>query len=100
MSREIEFKRKCRGRLADGHFALEEPIDVTVRVSEGGDNTIEMNVRDCPYNTGGHGQRCKASHPDVDKIRDGISCPYSVDVPYGIDYFRFGADVAMRNAIL
>lgn len=49
-----------------------------------GTDTISSHVK-CPYNTGGHGQRCKASHPEVDKVGDGVLCPYALDIPYYAD---------------
>lgn len=47
----------------------------------------------CKYNTGGHGQRCKASHPDTDKVGEGIICPYSFDIFNRLDYERKTEDV-------
>ncbi|MFH0779786.1 MAG: hypothetical protein V1928_02900 [Parcubacteria group bacterium] len=43
----------------------------------------------CPFNTGSHGQRCKASHPsceDHDPNGEKIGCPYSFDYPYAKKY--------------
>jgi len=39
----------------------------------------------CIHNTGGHGDRCKASHPDKDKFGKRIWCPYSFDFPYVLE---------------
>jgi hypothetical protein len=88
---EQKFPIKCVGRNFQGREALKDPIDVEVTISKIPDSdTIESLVK-CPYNTGGHGQRCKASHPDVDKVGEGVGCPYSFDIPYALeidkDYF-------------
>lgn len=71
----------CKGRDASGQEVLQEPVavDFLVRVLENR-MTVAMSVN-CPHNTGGHGQRCKASHPSVDKVgEEGISCPYAIDL--------------------
>ena len=78
----------CQGRDRYGHKALEKPIEVSVKIQKSpGCSTISSLV-DCQYNTGGHGQRCKASHPGVDKKWGGINCPYSFDVPYALEKKR------------
>ena len=70
----------CKGRNAEGNEVLAEPIVVDVTITKGKkSNGISSWVR-CPYNTGGHGQRCKASHPNVDKVGDGVCCPYTLEV--------------------
>lgn len=82
------FHIMCKGRDASYKETLPKEIPVTVYVRLREDQkTIAMSV-DCPHNTGGHGQRCKASHPGVDKVGDGILCPYSADIPRVIDYFE------------
>lgn len=77
------WKFKCRGRDWIGNKPLASPVDVVLRVSQSGEN-FSINVA-CVHNTGGHGQRCKASHPEVDKCGAGVACPYSMDIPYCID---------------
>ena len=79
-----EFPIKCKGRDKNGNEVLEEPIGVIVNISRTTDTSIESDV-ECPYNTGGHGQRCKASHPEVDKVGEGVRCPYSFDIPYAFE---------------
>ncbi|MEK6854931.1 MAG: hypothetical protein AABX73_01795 [Nanoarchaeota archaeon] len=79
------FPIQCKGRDANGLEVLTEPVNVNVKIHKSpGSNTISSNV-ECPYNTGGHGQRCKASHPDVDKVGEGVGCPYSFDIPYALE---------------
>jgi hypothetical protein len=79
------FQIECRGRNERREKVLKDPVRVEVTVSQSpGSNMIGSTVK-CPYNTGGHGDRCKASHPDRDKVGDGISCPYAVDLPYAVD---------------
>jgi len=74
------FQIKCQGRRAPGIVALEEPVSARLIIGQVG-NTIDIRVK-CKYNTGGHGQRCKASHPEADKVGEGVYCPYSLDVPF------------------
>ncbi|MDD5738395.1 MAG: hypothetical protein PHY72_00495 [Candidatus Pacebacteria bacterium] len=74
----------CKGRGSDGQEVLENSIRVVVQVShpyasKPGDVLVEVN---CRFNTGSHKQRCKASHPDLDKVGDGVLCPYSFDFPF------------------
>jgi hypothetical protein len=78
------FSLKCYGRKLDGSTALSVPVSLTVKVSPSGPYGLSLNV-DCRYNTGSHGQRCKASHPDVEKSGDGVVCPYAADLPYALD---------------
>ena len=70
---------ECRGRKADGLAALKKPVNAVVKIWQTG-NTIKLCVA-CVHNTGRHGQRCKASHPEVEKAGDGVACPYSIDIP-------------------
>lgn len=79
-----EFTISCYGRGFDGSPVLQKPVTVKVCVTQSGKMTISLNVV-CQHNTGGHGQRCKASHPNVDKVGDGVSCIYSVDIPFAFD---------------
>lgn len=85
---ERVFSIQCLGRNTNGNTVFKQPIAVKVLVQQGcGDEkNISLSV-ECPYNTGGHGQRCKASHPHTDKVGNGVFCPYSVDIPYATDYF-------------
>jgi len=84
---EQKFPIQCRGRDALGQEVLLEPVLVLVLVHQhhGDESSIHLNVT-CPHNTGGHGQRCKASHPGVDKIGTGVLCPFAVDIPYAFDH--------------
>lgn len=81
-----DFPIKCRGRDANGNEVLSAPISAILGVSQfnGNETSIELSVI-CPYNTGGHGQRCCASHPETDKVGKGVMCPYSADIPYAFD---------------
>lgn len=82
---EQTFPIQCKGRDSLGREILKEPLDVTVKIYNlPGSDTISSNVK-CLYNTGGHGQRCKASHPEVDKAGEGVGCPYSFDIPYALE---------------
>ena len=75
---------ECKGRNRFGKEVLDNPVKVEVTISQRpGSNMISSLVK-CTYNTGSHGQRCKASHPDVDKVGKGVGCPYSFDIPYAL----------------
>jgi len=66
---------ECKGRDPSGREILSEPLKVKVIITKSsGSNMISSEV-ECPYNTGGHGQRCKMGGKDV-------VCPYSFDIPY------------------
>ena len=82
---EQEFPIICRGRDSKGKKVLETPVHVRVIISQfyGCVETISSTV-DCIHNTGGHGQGCKASHPNIDKVDEDVGCPYSFDIPYAL----------------
>lgn len=76
---------ECKGRDEVGDEVLDAPVSVKVEIHKSpGSNMISSNV-ECLYNTGGHGQRCKAYYPIVDKIGKGVGCPYSFDIPYAFE---------------
>jgi len=82
---EQDFPIECKGRDGKGKEVLPKPVNVTVHIYKSpGSSSITTQVN-CPYNTGSHGQRCKASHPDKDKVGDGVICPYSFDIPYALE---------------
>lgn len=74
----------CRGFDSGGLPVLDAPVSVTIDLHRSpGASTIGVGPKECPHNTGGHRQRCKASHPPgVDKVGEGVSCPFSFDYPY------------------
>lgn len=74
---------ECKGRNEHVLEVLAEPVRVKVTVLHEG-NRISTSV-ECPYNTGSHGYRCKASHPDHDKVGIGVRCAYTVDLPLVLD---------------
>ncbi len=82
-----DFPILCKGRDENGNEVLNEAQRVFVRVYQNDSvRTMISSEVDCPYNTGGHGQRCKASHPKgVDKVGDGVNCPYAFDIPYALE---------------
>ena len=82
---EQTFPVQCHGRNSIGDKVLETPVSIDVVIHKSpGSNTISSVVK-CTYNTGGHGQRCKASHPEEDKQGNGVLCPYSFDIPYAFE---------------
>jgi hypothetical protein len=83
------FPVECKGRNEYGREVLAEPEKVDVRVSKDPfSERLSIVPVDCKYNSGGHGQRCTASHPGIDKVGDGVLCPYSVDIPHVVDEFE------------
>jgi hypothetical protein len=80
------FPIKCRGRDNLKKQVLNKPVAVSLRASQvaGYEEGISLSVK-CEHNTGSHGQRCKASHPDADKNDIDVYCPYSSDIPYVFD---------------
>jgi hypothetical protein len=84
---EQNFPIECFGRGKGREEVLKTPVHVKVKIYQviGDEKNISSQVLECPHNTGSHGQRCKASHPYVDKIDEGITCPYSFDIPFAID---------------
>jgi len=82
---EQNYPIECNGRNAEGEKVCNVSINATIKIYKSpGSNTISSQVI-CPYITGGHGQRCKMSHPHSDKVGDGVNCPYSFDIPYAFD---------------
>jgi hypothetical protein len=75
-----KFEIECRGRNRLGQEVLAVPVNATVTVSLTNKSFLSLDV-DCIYNTGGHGQRCKAEDPNRDKIGQGTGCVYSCDLP-------------------
>lgn len=79
---EQVFPIQCCGRDTAQKDVFLEPVTVRVCVSQskGNEKNISLSV-ECPHNTGGHGQRCKASHPGIDKVGEGVGCIYRLDIP-------------------
>lgn len=85
----VVFPFECKGRNVARQEVLTDPIQVKLIICGFEDKkTIAIHV-ECPHNVGSHGQRCKASHPGQDKVGDGVSCPYSLDLPYAMDIAKF-----------
>lgn len=81
-----EFQIECKGRDKSGKEVLPHPVLIYLQIYQSpGSNTISSDTSHCIYNTGAHGQRCRASHPDVDKIGEGVECPYSFDIPHALE---------------
>lgn len=85
----IVFPIQCRGRNESREEVLLQPIEAKVRIFQpNGNETTISTIVECLHNTGGHGDRCKASHPGIDKIGEGIGCPYSLEIPFTLDQRR------------
>lgn len=89
LSATVRVQLKCRGRDAKKKPVLKRSVKVLVDVRGSSERTadkIATQIIVCKHNTGGHGQRCKASHPEgVDKVGDGVNCPLSFDWPYVLE---------------
>ena len=85
----VVFHVLCKGRNSARKELLAEAVrvDIHARLQEN-EKSIAMHVN-CPHNTGGHGQRCKASHPGQDKVGEGVHCAYSLDLPHAMDVAKF-----------
>src|SRR4030042_1413607 len=75
------FPIECKGRDANGKDVLKNPVKALVKIYKRQGSSDLSSILECQYNTGGPGHRCKASHPDVDKIGEGVICPYSLATP-------------------
>ena len=82
---EQTYSIECKGRNEKGQEVLSSPVEVNVKILKTAHSNDLSSLVECPYNTGSHGQRCKASHPYVDKVGDGVPCPYSFDIPYAFE---------------
>lgn len=79
----------CFGRNSEGKNALSVAVgfDLIITQPEGDCQSISVSAEKCPCITGSDKQRCRASYPDgVDKIGAGIICPYTLNIPGGVDY--------------
>lgn len=78
---------QCYGRGPNGRPTLGTPLPLTIKMHRSpGCQSVSVGPQNCPHNTGGHGQRCKASHPGHEKLGDGVDCPYSFDYPYATEF--------------
>ena len=76
---------ECKGRNKGGKEIFDIPVEMSILISSLGESVC-VDV-ECPYNTGAHGQRCKAAHPHIDKVEGkDVTCPYSFDLPIGDKY--------------
>ena len=98
--RQRMVKLECLGRGHDGETVLSEPIDVLILVNRSpGSETVCVSPHLCRYNTGGHGQRCKAAHPFEDKVGEDIMCPFSFDYPYAMEFPGWGVPPELKEAL-
>ncbi|MFH1588971.1 MAG: hypothetical protein ABIB43_00185 [archaeon] len=80
---EQTYNIKCKGRDKEGKEVLDKAIKVDLNIwKRPGSSDISSSVN-CPYNIGGHRDRCNASHPDSFKLD--VGCPYSFDIPYALE---------------
>lgn len=85
--KRIRCQAQCKGVNAEGGPALETAILVNINIARKEPPLVENLMItsvpvQCPHNTGSNKDRCKASHPEQNKIGEGIACPFSFDYPY------------------
>ena len=74
---------RCGGRGPTGVEVFSPQIDVTIEVSKKrGIDYVNVQPKNCCHSVDDHAQRCKASHPDQDRVGDGVLCPFSFDYPH------------------
>jgi len=71
---------ECRGRYANGRKVLTKPVEARIKIYKSPHSELLSSLVKCPYNTGGHGERCKAAHPNIDKKGGVVYCPYAFDI--------------------
>ena len=88
-SRVEEYSSGCKGRNYAGNEVFDVPVNMSIVVSSSTSREeVHVEAR-CLYNTGGHGQRCKAAHPHISKVEGReVTCPYSFDLPFGDKYLE------------
>lgn len=96
---ERTFKLMCLGRTLTGQSVLDEPVEVEVRIYRSPNSKECCCNVECPYNTGGHGQRCKASHPWTGKVGEGVLCPFVFDYPYALKDAKWEMPVELRETV-
>jgi hypothetical protein len=77
------FTFKCHGPDFEGNETLDVPVPVTLTIEQMPlKSAFDCNVK-CQFITGGHAQRCYASHPENhnhNKQGNKVYCPYSVSM--------------------
>ncbi len=76
---EQDFPIECKGRSPSGNEVLREAIEVKVKIYKRPGSSIISSEVQCPYNTGAHGEECRASN-----LHD-AGCPYAFDLPYDLE---------------
>jgi hypothetical protein len=92
-------KLVCRGRTMVGESVLDEPVAVEVKLYRSPDTDQCCCMVECPHNTGGHRQRCKASHQWTDKLGEGVLCPFAFDYPYVLKDIGWQMPEELREAV-
>jgi hypothetical protein len=71
---------ECKGRDAAGQEVLSSAVPVLLYFEQCDSRGVFQTSVKCQYITGGHGQRCFASHPGKEKVGPGVRCPYVTSV--------------------
>ena len=83
LPQKIEFMFKCHGRDCEGNETLDNPSPVILTVYQNPMRSVISTDVTCKWCTGGHHQRCMASHQDVedhDKHEHKVYCPYATSI--------------------
>jgi hypothetical protein len=75
---EQKFPIECKGRDSKGNRVLEKPTKADVFIHKRSGSNIISSIVECPYISGGHGEKCRASN-------DNAYCPYAFDIPYALE---------------
>jgi hypothetical protein len=73
------FTFRCHGRDAEGNETLDEPVPVVLEFYQNPLKSSFTSQVQCQFVTGGHAQRCRASHQDYEdcnKHGQKVYCPY------------------------
>ncbi|HJX06177.1 MAG TPA: hypothetical protein VJ461_05690 [Candidatus Nanoarchaeia archaeon] len=94
---DVVFPIECKGRDANGKDVLKNPVKALAKIYKRPGSSELSSLVECQYNTGGHGHRCKASQPEADKVGEGVTCPYSFDIPHVVDNYMKAEKESQEN---
>lgn len=80
MSLQLYCHFNCKGRDKYGQEVLTESVPVILEFQQCNLESIFTTSVECRWRTGGHGQRCFASHPNSDKVGEGVPCAYVTSI--------------------
>lgn len=81
----VEYIFKCHGRDCEDNETLDTPVPVIVSFYQNPMRSVFSMEVDCKFVTGGHRQRCMASHQsceDHDSHGHKVGCPYVTSIGF------------------